>query len=331
LRRDYKGEVLEKLFDSHFKQTNSILLIGCYLLSDCKESFLIKTKNNYFVEEKKYPIVSTEEFLRNIGKEELINYDAERVIAKDNEPKQYKGFATDPLLPILDEAGIWQGSKENYSKLWNDVVPKYQKDVKVQTENINYKETPLTPDECIKPEPNIFDRQQKLFNYLSNECSFTALQSQMQDIEDIVKEMIKPTEFKVSEYIMFNNEELFLRVHSGEITTHQLYLIILEKGFPEPTETVEYKKKYNNDLDYLLIPECNYLGFIYNTLLTVHCENPNIDYMLKLRDIVLKENAKIYDLEDMRKCFIDSQSHTFNPFNKKIAYKVFDEYIENFV
>ncbi len=55
-------------------------------------------------------------------------------------------------------------------------------------------QTIIPKDNDYVVEPNIFDRQQKLFNYLSNECGFTALQSQMQDIEDIVKEMIKPTE-----------------------------------------------------------------------------------------------------------------------------------------
>lgn len=97
-----------------------------------------------------------------------------------------------------------------------------------------------------------------------------------------------------------------------------------------PKEKLEFdlpKKEYNKDLDYLLLPESNHLCWIYNRLLTVHCENPNYDYMLKLRDIILKENEKQYTLEDMRKCF--DESKVFDTIFCGYKYRTFEDYINS--
>jgi hypothetical protein len=186
---DENKNKLEVIWNDFHKEKNMKLAVGFYMHSNSLFTYMIQSSSMsvcsavVFIEKPK--LVSTEEFLSYIGKEELI---------EKPKTKAYNGFAFDPLLHISDEAGHRKQVTYNQNKLRNDVVPKSQKDVKAQTENINYRETPLTSDECVKPKTNICDRQQNLFNYLSNECSFTALQSQMNDIEDIVKKMIKSTE-----------------------------------------------------------------------------------------------------------------------------------------
>jgi hypothetical protein len=80
-----------------------------------------------------------------------------------------------------------QSIKANYSP----------EEIELVKHNINQREVSEQGSELLK-----FDmledypgkRQQKLFNYLSQECNFTALKSQMDDIESIVLDMTKSNE-----------------------------------------------------------------------------------------------------------------------------------------
>lgn len=182
-------EVLQRLKNIYHKIASDFPITprGKFLVSNSLFSYFFYTEENYIEIEgfgkKELPIVSTEEFLTYIGREDLIKYDAGKVITNQ------------------DEAGHWKQVTDNPYKLWNDVVPKKISD---------FTQTILPKDNDYVVEPNIFDRQQKLFNYLSTECSFTALQSQMQDIEDIVKGMIKPTEtVEPKTYTLEDMEECF--------------------------------------------------------------------------------------------------------------------------
>jgi hypothetical protein len=151
--------LLERIWCEINKKTQ-VLFLGKYIISNSLLTHFYSCKSH-----KNLPIVTTDEFLKYIGREDLIS-DIE-----------------------FDKNGNWRFKKPNHSP----------EEIELVKHNINQREVTDQGSELLK-----FDmledidfagkRQQKLFKYLSQECNFTALKSQMDDIESIVLEMNKYNE-----------------------------------------------------------------------------------------------------------------------------------------
>lgn len=128
-------------------------------------------------------------------------------------------------------------------------------------------------------------------------------------------------EFNIKEKaiaILYETQDRFFK----EI--QNIYNFYSEKLIQEFANYNPKKPQYNDEFDAALLPQENHLCWIYNRLIVVHRENPNVDYMLKLRDIILKENKKQFTLEDIRKIYVngilDNQNLSVTPENCQITF-----------
>lgn len=181
--------VLVKLYNSKNNDDKNSLTIGFFLISDVAYSHLsYKSSINRNLEFDRYIPVSTEEFLKNIGREYLIQYDAEKVITNKDEPKQYEipidlklkalnkilqdRIAFDLRQTIIpkdndyvlgtnfkDDIEFHKKALELSLKAYKDVVLKRDSVIAERNGVIqvpsDLAQTPLTPDECIKPTETI--------------------------------------------------------------------------------------------------------------------------------------------------------------------------------
>lgn len=198
-------EFLNKLWIDFHKERAGELLFGNYLHSSNKFDFLYSsnniTNNNKFV-----MCVSTEEFLRYIGKEDVI-LSLTRTI---NLPHYSSVTHKNP-----DESG-------KPHKYLADEVGQF---------NFNPNKDYFKPIRFSTHEPKI----NHSLGEIADKVAELALEKidKTPDVKPLEFDLPKKEDFNVKDYLCFDLEELFYRVNSGEITIMNLYNILREKKLNE--------------------------------------------------------------------------------------------------
>lgn len=194
-------EILKTTCNSERIKNLDYFSMGCFVIKRSNTTELLcDTKHS--VEKNLIPIVSTEEFLRYIGKEDLIRniskvvpeHLRENPITPD---KCFKAFSFSTHEP-----------KKNYSL--GEVAHKVAKLALEKIEKNNEDPKNIKLSEIIKD--------------LYSEKETKPLKFDLPDKEE---------DFNVKDYLCFDLEELFYRVNSGEITIMNLYNILREQKLNE--------------------------------------------------------------------------------------------------
>ncbi len=163
-------DIFQKIQREYHKIPDLDLAIGSYF-------FINKLKSRFLTDLLTVKIVSTEEFLRYIGKEDLIETPKDKF-------SQFPPKILNDNIIIVDQ----QTYKVNSI---GDIVDKVVSLSLEKLDTLKVNEIEVVNPIELSKKVHDQERNQKLFNYISNEFGVSVLCSNLQEIEDIVIDMIE--------------------------------------------------------------------------------------------------------------------------------------------
>lgn len=207
-------EVLYKVWRDFHKGKVGNLDIGRFLFSNSLFSFCLESDKDY----QNSKIVSTEEFLRYIGKDGtaikfLLN-------------KSLSEKASD----VLEELGTEINWKKNPNTYDSEKINIGLMD-EIGQFNFNPNKDYFKPIRFSTHEP----KRNNSLGEIADKVAELALEkiAKTPDVKPLEFDLPKKEDFNVKDYLCFDLEELFYRVNSGEITIMNLYNILREQKLNE--------------------------------------------------------------------------------------------------